>query len=342
MAKKKTVKAKKTTKKQAGKPAKKSSAKAKAGKPRLLLADDIAVEATNDRRSRAVKTIAGRLALLLGTGIDVLHVEDSTYYPVRDPSFARLFEQFAREQKTRLEDQGVVPEQVDTRSLLVTGSPAAKILELAGKRPPAYELVVVGTQARRGLNRLLVGSVAEEVVRNSPIPVMTVGPEVQENFDKVFAGEKMRILVPTGLTKNSERAENYALALAKRLGAEVVLFHSLYDMLHPVIQSFFGYPAIPADAGELLNELKRNALSALTKKAEAFRKKGVITTAVLDHQYQSSDTAATLEADKQQVSLIVMGTHGRSLLGGAFLGRTARGVLLGAKVPVITVRSRSE
>jgi nucleotide-binding universal stress UspA family protein len=337
MAKKKTIKAKKTTKKQAKKPAKKSTAR-----PRLLLADDIAVESTNDRRSRAVKTIAGRLALRLGTGIDVLHVEDSTYYPVRDPSFARLFEQFAREQKTRLEDQGVVPEQVDTRSLLVSGSPAAKILELAGKRPPAHELVVVGTQARRGLNRLLVGSVAEEVVRNSPLPVMTVGPEVQENFDKIFTGEKMRILVPTGLTKNSERAENYALALAKRLGAEVVLFHSLYDVLHPVIQSFFGYPAIPADAAELLNELKRNALSALTKKAEAFRKKGVSASAVLDHQYQSSDTAVTLEAEKSQASLIVMGTHGRSLLGGAFLGRTARGVLLGAKVPVITVRSRSQ
>lgn len=43
------------------------------------------------------------------------------------------------------------------------------------------ELVVMGTHARHGFNRLLLGSVAEKVVRSSPVPVLTVPPRVEES-----------------------------------------------------------------------------------------------------------------------------------------------------------------
>ena len=330
--------AKKTWK--AKKPNAAKAPRKKAPASRFLLADDIESGDQNDRRSRAVRTVAGRLAGLLGAGIDVLHVEDSTYYPVRDPSFARLFERFAREQKAKLEDQGLIPDGVRVRSLLATGSPAAKILEAAGKKG-AYELLVMGTQGRRGINRLLVGSVAEEVVRNARIPVMTIGPEVQEAGGSLLVGGAERILVPTGLTKNSSRAEAYAAALARRLGAEVVLFHSLYDGLHPVIQGFYGYQGAPADVQAMMEGLKRDALSALEKKAAQLRASGVSATAELDYGDRSAETAVIAAAKAHGASLIVMGTHGRGLMSGAFLGRTARGVILGAGVPVVTVRSRS-
>jgi len=45
-------------------------------------------------------------------------------------------------------------------------------------REHAVEVVVVGTHGRRGFRRLLMGSVAEALFRNSPCPVLTVGPHV--------------------------------------------------------------------------------------------------------------------------------------------------------------------
>lgn len=318
---------------------KKKIGKKKATKAALLLADDIALDGGNDQRSRAVKQVASRMAARLGAALDIVHVEDSSFYPVRDPSFARMFERYAREQKAGLESR-VVADEVPTRSILLSGSPAGSILALA-KKKDAYQMVVLGTQGRRGISRLMTGSVAEEVIRNANIPVMTVGPGVQENATGALAAEKPRILVPVSLTKNSDRAEELALRLAKSLGGEVVLFHSLYDGLHPVVRSVYGMPTLPPEAAAMVNDMKNNALRALTKKVDAARKKGVTAYCVLHHACQDADTAVLEQAKAGHASLIVMGTHGRSLFAGSFLGRTARGVILGAEVPVITVRSRS-
>ena len=60
--------------------------------------------------------------------------------------------------------------------LLVEGNPATAILRAA--RENKCDLIVMGTHGRTGLNRLLMGSVAEEVVRKAPCLVLTVKAEV--------------------------------------------------------------------------------------------------------------------------------------------------------------------
>lgn len=55
------------------------------------------------------------------------------------------------------------------------GTPGLEIVALA--RRDAYDLVVMGTHGRSGLGHLVLGSVAEEVVRHAPCPVLTVGTE---------------------------------------------------------------------------------------------------------------------------------------------------------------------
>lgn len=57
-------------------------------------------------------------------------------------------------------------------SAVVRGQPAAAILQYASEHD--IDLIVVGTHARTGLDRLIVGSVAEHVIRKSPVPVVTV------------------------------------------------------------------------------------------------------------------------------------------------------------------------
>lgn len=60
----------------------------------------------------------------------------------------------------------------EVQSVVREGSPAENILLYAKENK--IDLIVMGTHGRRGLNRLLLGSVAEEVVRTSDVPVMTV------------------------------------------------------------------------------------------------------------------------------------------------------------------------
>ena len=64
-----------------------------------------------------------------------------------------------------------IPEPVRGRILLRRGAPAAALCEVAAD---GYEMVLVSTHGRTGLSHMLIGSVAERVVRHAPIPVLVV------------------------------------------------------------------------------------------------------------------------------------------------------------------------
>jgi hypothetical protein len=61
---------------------------------------------------------------------------------------------------------------IQTDRLVQEGLPAAEILRLAPKIPS--DLIVMGTHGRTGMDRLLMGSVTEQVVRKATCPVLTV------------------------------------------------------------------------------------------------------------------------------------------------------------------------
>ncbi len=73
------------------------------------------------------------------------------------------------ERVARVQEQGV-----SARMVLRTGVPFEEIVGAATDEKA--DMIVIGTHGRSGLNRLLLGSVAERVVRTSPCPVLTVRP----------------------------------------------------------------------------------------------------------------------------------------------------------------------
>jgi nucleotide-binding universal stress UspA family protein len=106
-------------------------------------------------------------------------------YVVNTASFANLpmessFEGIAatleEEGRTTLEDAAATAQEVSpgvaVEQVIREGSPAVEIVEYA--RDGDCDVVAMGTHGRGGLNRILLGSVAERVVRNSPVPVLTV------------------------------------------------------------------------------------------------------------------------------------------------------------------------
>lgn len=65
--------------------------------------------------------------------------------------------------------------EMDTKGQVVTGYPAEEILALA--EAEGVDMIVMGTHGRKGIDRILFGSVAEKVVKSSPVPVLTVRPK---------------------------------------------------------------------------------------------------------------------------------------------------------------------
>jgi nucleotide-binding universal stress UspA family protein len=84
------------------------------------------------------------------------------------------------------------------------------------------DLVVVGTRGRTGMRKLILGSVAEDIFRQAPCPVLTVGPGSTAQ-DPEVAPE--RILTATGFAPHSIFGVRWAIALAHNLGSSVALLH---------------------------------------------------------------------------------------------------------------------
>jgi universal stress protein A len=75
----------------------------------------------------------------------------------------------------RLEAESLGARHVD--SLFLAGNPADELIELAHK-DPTIDLIVVGTHGRTGLSHVLLGSVAEKIVRRAPCAVMAIPAQV--------------------------------------------------------------------------------------------------------------------------------------------------------------------
>jgi nucleotide-binding universal stress UspA family protein len=85
----------------------------------------------------------------------------------------------AREEARRGLDKLVVSDaNIKVERLVVDGEPVTEILRVAGQN--AADLIVMGTHGRSGLSRLLLGSVAEAVLRKATCPVLTVKTPMTE------------------------------------------------------------------------------------------------------------------------------------------------------------------
>jgi nucleotide-binding universal stress UspA family protein len=82
------------------------------------------------------------------------------------------------ERATAFVEEAAKAANVEVESVLLEGNPADEIIEFAEQN--GVEIIVMGTLGKTGLERFLLGSVAENVVRHSKIPVLVVRSENQE------------------------------------------------------------------------------------------------------------------------------------------------------------------
>jgi nucleotide-binding universal stress UspA family protein len=186
-------------------------------------------------------------------------------------------------------------------------------------------VVVTASRGLSGITRLLLGSVAERIVRYAHCSVLIARPHKKTN----------KILVATDLSDLSLPAVSLAAEAAKRNSAELVVLYALDVFPSPAMGltvPFGGVPIVPPP--ELIAQMRAGAHAALEAlvarldvKAEPRVAEGDATAAIIR-------TAEQVEAD-----LVVVATHGRTGLARVALGSVAEKVVRGARSSVLVARS---
>ncbi len=195
-----------------------------------------------------------RFAMAIGRGygarVHVLHVLLPEAYvdATRDLSIAAVEgqEENARMEMQRIESQlaGLGHEAILERRTQVW--PALR--EALESR--AIDLVVLGTHGRTGAEKLLLGSVAEEVFRRAWVPVLTIGPGV--HGEAHHAAYFHRILLAMDFTPESLGALPYAISLAQRNQARLTLLHVMKQKGHRTSREQRAFEISVAEANHLL------------------------------------------------------------------------------------------
>jgi nucleotide-binding universal stress UspA family protein len=199
--------------------------------------------------------------------------------------------------------------------------PVEAITDAAAKH--AADLIVVGTRGLTGLKHVVLGSVAERVVRHAPCPVLAVkegGP----------GGAPRRILIATDFSDPADHARDVGVELAKQFGAEVHLVHA-FDV--PLVLVTPYDVAVPDG---LIRDAREAAKKKLGAAAEAIRAEGLEAT---PHLVEVPAAPAIAEVAAQvKADIVVVGTHGRTGLKHVLLGSVAERTLRLAPCAVLAVK----
>ncbi len=198
------------------------------------------------------------------------------------------------------------------------GKPAAEIVRVAWELPA--DLLVMGTHGRSGFQRWTLGSVAESVLRRAPCPVVTVPALAAQRGGPMLC---KRILCATDFSPASEVAIGFAASLAEKSDASLLLVHVVDRPGEGPVRKDFECAA---------RDRLRRALSP------AMRDRRLPEEIVTVGKPAPEILRLAVERD---ASLIVMGVHGRSLLGLMAFGSVSHQVLREAACPVLTVRAPS-
>jgi len=218
---------------------------------------------------------------------------------------------------------------VQCEALVREGNAAQQIGSVA--RQFNVDRILLGTRGRSKLSKLLVGSVAEQVLRSANIPVMTVGPEAHLPVDD---GKLAAVLHATTLRETSRASAVLACRIAADTDAKLYLLHVMLPELSAAhrVDNFEGWNASSGD------RMRVQSLRALAMESGAEHCHGVETMVV--HGNPSIEILAA--ANEIQARLVVLTATHRSGLDSLARDRTVYRVLAHARCPVLTLREEAE
>jgi len=213
----------------------------------------------------------------------------------------------------------VVREGTDTRGEILKEAAACRA-----------SLIVMGTHGRSGLEHMLLGSIAEKVLRKAPCPILVVPPHaemVEVTASPVFK----RIVCAVDFSASSLLAVNWALELAQEADAKLTLLHSIEFpvALREVVFS------TDADADRLHAAAEAEYLRRLRALVPARARMYCTLTTSVNEGKPAREIARVAAAE--HADLIVMGVQGRGAVEVMVFGSNTHEVIRGAACPVLVV-----
>jgi nucleotide-binding universal stress UspA family protein len=251
-----------------------------------------------------------KLASKYGASVHVLHVISRIVptvsdKPVRTSPKTRDEEKQAKRELKRLEDKAAkasVPIETEIR----IGDPDVQIIDTI--KDSGADLQILGTHGRRGIELWIMGSVAERMMRASPIPLVVLGSGAK-------AGTSLQhVLVTTDFSKGTPDAIAYAVSVGEKHAAKVTILHVI-ETEAPL--------KLKADIGRQLARLAPPDAGDVTTRVEI----GTPYITILD------------VIKELKPGLVVMNTHGQGMVERVLIGSTVERVVrgVGGKVPMLLI-----
>jgi nucleotide-binding universal stress UspA family protein len=228
--------------------------------------------------------------------------------------------------------RAAIPPAVAVNVLVDVGAPASRILDRAADL--SVDLVVLGTHGAGGFEHLVLGSVAEKVLRKAACPVVTVPPRAHATSQLPYK----QVLCAVDFSGPSLTALQYAISLSRESEAALTLLHVLEWPWEEPPPPALG--VLPVEQASALAEYRRYneaqavaRLASLVTGAPAGSPRPALRVSNGKAYVQILDVAA-----KEQTDLIVIGVRGRNPLDVTLFGSTANQVVRRARCPVLTLR----
>jgi|SRR5689334_16057683 nucleotide-binding universal stress UspA family protein len=175
------------------------------------------------RYSDAALPFALSMARKYGSRLFTVNVVSVLPFPSAPPTQAlqALAAQGVREARESMQRVEARCKEIPHEALIRRGEIWTEIAKIVKEKE--IDMIVCGTHGRTGVNKLLLGSVAENIYRHAPCPVLTVGPSVSGEPESV--GDIHSILYPTDFTAESVAAAAYAISLAQENQARLYLLN---------------------------------------------------------------------------------------------------------------------
>lgn len=254
----------------------------------------------------SIITSGGRLTLVNATNRAAMIVESTTPYGGDASDVLRVLEDDQKslfaESQARCAALGVA-----SKTIALDGPTGSAITDFL--RENHFDAVVMGTNARRGLAHLLIGSTAEAVLRASQVPVFVTS---EAEHSRLKHGIRS-IVLAFDASEPAQAAAQFATAIAGDSNAELAFVHVRDDD----------------------NDREDAATDAMLRSCNTATRRHIhCQRVVLDGE---PATVLATAAAARAADLIVIGTHGRSGLTLLRLGSVAASVIRNATVPVLAI-----
>ena len=268
----------------------------------------------------AAAPFAIQIARSYGAKVYGVHVNALNDYAAVAPEawtvMVEASEKEAKEQIQRLNEQ---LNSVEHEVVIGQGNITETIANMIKEKE--IDLVVVGTRGRTKLGKALLGSVAEQILRQAPCPVLTVGPHVTMELPRV--PEVREILYATDLAAEFPAAAPYAISLAQENQAHLVLLH--------VIENRKTGELVPSS--EVVDSKMRKLRQLVPPEAELWCQPGCCV-----EPGAPAEKILTV-ANRLHTDLIVLGARPAKGLATHLDMGTVHKVVSQATCPVLTVRA---